>query len=154
MTAPVHLVRLGIDAQKLYGFARRSLAAGARDFDEGYAVHALFAALFDHGAAADARVAPKPFCVNGAGTRQLDVLGYASSTTTRSSSARRPSPTLSPTGSAIWTEWSPGRCRPASRRAPDSASPSASVLFAAWQSEGISARIAPKSTSSSPRAGR
>ena len=72
---PLHLVRLGVDAQKLYAFARRSRAAG-RDLDEGYAVHALFAALFDHGAAQSARVAPKPFHIASSGTRMLDVLGY------------------------------------------------------------------------------
>ncbi len=77
MTAPLHLVRLGIDAQKLYAFARRSRAA-AREFDEGYAVHALFAALFDHGAPEDARVAPKPFHIISSAGRKLEVLGYAS----------------------------------------------------------------------------
>jgi CRISPR system Cascade subunit CasE len=74
MSTPVHLVRIGVDAQKLYAFARR---ARGREFDDGYGVHALFAALFDHGATADARVAPKPFCVTGAVTRHLSVLGYA-----------------------------------------------------------------------------
>jgi len=77
MNAPVHLIRVGIDAQKLYAFAHRSRAAGGRDFDEGYGVHAVFAALFDHNAPADARVAPKPFCVSAADTRHLGVLAYA-----------------------------------------------------------------------------
>jgi CRISPR system Cascade subunit CasE len=76
MSPPLHLVRCAVDAQKLYAFARGSRAA-ARDFDEGYAVHALFAALFDHGAAEDARVAPKPFHVMDPTHRTLDVLGYA-----------------------------------------------------------------------------
>lgn len=76
MSPPLHLVRFGLDAQKLYAFARRSRAA-ARDFDEGYAVHALFAALFDHQAPEDARVAPKPFHVVDPRCRTLDVLGYA-----------------------------------------------------------------------------
>lgn len=75
MTA-LHLVRLGLDAQKLYVFARRSGAAG-RSIDDGYAVHALLAALFDHGTKdATTRVAPKPFHIASAGTRTLDVLGY------------------------------------------------------------------------------
>ena len=77
MSDTIHLVRLSLDAQKLYAFARRSRAA-ARDFDEGYAVHALLAALFDHGAAAGERVAPKPFRVMSAKGRVQDVLGYAS----------------------------------------------------------------------------
>lgn len=76
MSAPLHLVRASLDAQKLYAFARRSRAA-ARDFDEGYAVHALFTALFDHGAAEDAHVAPKPFHVVDPSHRTLTVLGYA-----------------------------------------------------------------------------
>ena len=77
MSPPLHLVRFGIDAQKLYAFARRSRAAAAGDFDDGYAVHALLAALFDHGAAEDARVAPTPFRVLEPTHRTLDVLGYA-----------------------------------------------------------------------------
>lgn len=76
MSAPLHLVRFSLDAQKLYAFARRSRAA-SRDLDEGYAVHALLAALFDHGAAENARVAPKPFHIASLGTRSIDVLGYA-----------------------------------------------------------------------------
>lgn len=76
MTPPLHLVRVRIDAPKLYAFAKRSRAA-AREFDEGYAVHALFAALFDHGAAQDARVAPKPFHVATSEGRAVEVLGYA-----------------------------------------------------------------------------
>jgi CRISPR system Cascade subunit CasE len=75
MSAPLHLVRVSVDAQKLYAFARRSRAT-AREFDEGYAVHALFAALFDHGAAEDARVAPRPFHVVDPAHRTLTVLGY------------------------------------------------------------------------------
>lgn len=76
MSVQIHLVRLALDAQKLYAFAKRSRAA-ARDYDEGYAVHALLAALFDHGAAAGERVAPKPFRIMDAKKRVLDVLGYA-----------------------------------------------------------------------------
>jgi len=76
MTPPLHLVRLRLDAQKLYAFALRSRAAG-RERDEGYAVHALLAALFDHGAAETARVAPKPFFIASSDQRTLDVLGYA-----------------------------------------------------------------------------
>lgn len=76
MSAPLHLVRLRLDAQKLYAFARRSRAT-SRDLDEGYAVHALLAALFDHGAAENARVAPKPFHIASLEGRSIDVLGYA-----------------------------------------------------------------------------
>lgn len=74
----LHLVRCTIDAQKLYAFARRSHAAGFR-FDEGYAVHAAFAALFDHGAGEGAKVAPKPFHITSfkGGARRFDVLGYS-----------------------------------------------------------------------------
>lgn len=72
---PIHLLRIPLDAQKLYAFARRS-SASASDYDEGYAVHALFAALFDHGAKSGAHVAPKPFHVKHSGQRTLDVLGY------------------------------------------------------------------------------
>lgn len=76
MSAPLHLVRLSLDAQKLYAFALRSRAAG-RDLDEGYAVHALLAALFDHGAGESARVAPKPFSIASSSQRTVEVLGYA-----------------------------------------------------------------------------
>ncbi len=76
MRAPLHLVRLSVDAQKLYAFARRS-RAGGREMDEGYAIHALLAALFDHGAAETERVAPKPFHIASSTGRLLDVLGYA-----------------------------------------------------------------------------
>lgn len=71
----LHLVRLPVDARHLYDFARRSKAL-ARDMDEGYAVHALLAALFDHGADPDARLAPKPFAVGDPQRSTLDVLGY------------------------------------------------------------------------------
>jgi CRISPR system Cascade subunit CasE len=77
MSAALHLVRCRLNTQRLYAFARRSRAANVREFDTGYAVHALFAALFDHGAPADARVAPKPFHIAEAGGHTLDVLGYA-----------------------------------------------------------------------------
>ena len=75
----LHLVRCTLDARKLYEFARRSRAAGFR-FDEGYAVHAAFAALFDHGAGEGERVAPKPFHITSfkkEAARRIDVLGYA-----------------------------------------------------------------------------
>ena len=72
----LHLVSLRLDARKLYAFARRSRAVG-RDLDEGYAVHALLAALFDHGATAPDRLAPKPFHIASSGDRVLQVLGYA-----------------------------------------------------------------------------
>lgn len=78
MTQPLHLVRLSLDARKLYAFARRSRAAGRDDIDEGYAVHAVLAALFDHKAPEKERVAPKPFHVASSGAHRLDVLGYAS----------------------------------------------------------------------------
>jgi CRISPR system Cascade subunit CasE len=77
MTSPLYLVRLSVDARKLYAFARRSRATG-HDFDEGYAVHALLAALFDHGASPETRVAPKPFRIHESTPRTVDVLGYAS----------------------------------------------------------------------------
>lgn len=76
MSPALHLVRLSIDTQKLYSFARRSKAA-SRELDEGYAVHALFAALFDHGAVDDARIAPRPFHIVSSSGRHLEVLGYA-----------------------------------------------------------------------------
>lgn len=76
MSRPLHLVRLQIDPRKLYGFAKRSGAA-ARDYDEGYAVHALLRALFDHGAPENERLAPKPFHIRSSTVRSLDVLGYA-----------------------------------------------------------------------------
>jgi CRISPR system Cascade subunit CasE len=76
MTAGLHLIRMSIDAQKLYGFARQAHLP-ARDFDEGYAVHALLAALFDHGASTEDRVAPKPFRVLDPTKRVVSVLGYA-----------------------------------------------------------------------------
>ncbi len=76
MTQDLHLVRMNIDAQALYRFARQSRLA-ARDFDEGYAVHTLLAALFDHGASPETRVAPKPFRVVDPANRIIEVLGYA-----------------------------------------------------------------------------
>ena len=75
MSAPLFLLRIGVDAQRLYSFIERS-STGRRDFDEGYAIHALFAALFDHRVAPETRVAPKPFHVGDAMKRTLDVLGY------------------------------------------------------------------------------
>lgn len=77
MSTPVHLVRMSIDAQKLHGFARSSRAT-ARAPDAGYATHALLAALFDHGASPESRVAPKPFHVVDPSQRWFDVLGYSS----------------------------------------------------------------------------
>jgi len=88
MSAGLHLVRLKVDTRKLYNFARRA-RVGSHDFDEGYAVHALLAALFDHDAGDTERFAPKPFHVasneqhdgasaNRPHTRDLQVLGYAS----------------------------------------------------------------------------
>ncbi len=75
--APLHLVRVPIDSQKLYAFSRRNRIP-ARNFDEGYAVHALMSALFDHGADQSARVAPKPFALPATPQRRFDVLGYTS----------------------------------------------------------------------------
>lgn len=72
----LHLVRIGVDARRLYAFAKHARLP-ARDFDEGYAVHALFSALFDNGAKDGERVAPKPFVVRERG-RMLEVLGYSS----------------------------------------------------------------------------
>ena len=76
MSYPLYLVRLSVDARKLYAFARRSRVAG-HELDEGYAVHALLAALFDHGAAEEEHVAPKPFRISESAPSTLDVLGYA-----------------------------------------------------------------------------
>lgn len=76
MSHTLHLVRLRLDAQKLYAFAKRSRAA-ARELDEGYAVHAALAALFDHDTSEGERVAPKPFHIAAMEGRTLDVLGYA-----------------------------------------------------------------------------
>jgi CRISPR system Cascade subunit CasE len=76
MSPPLHLVRLAVDARSLYAFARRSRAA-ARDYDVGYAMHAFLAALFDHGADEDARVAPRPFHIANPNATTLDVLGYS-----------------------------------------------------------------------------
>lgn len=78
MSASLHLARMGIDARKLYAFAQRVRATSAREFDLGYAVHALFAALFDNGAAEEARAAPKPFHILDPSASTLEVLGYAS----------------------------------------------------------------------------
>lgn len=75
--ADLHLVRLRLDAKKLYAFAR-SVRASAYHPDEGYAVHALLAALFDNGAEPPDRVAPKPFHIAASKERSIDVLGYAS----------------------------------------------------------------------------
>ncbi len=77
MMQDLHLVRMNIDSQALYRFARRSRLP-ARDFDEGYAVHALLAALFDSETNPDARVAPKPFRLVDPARRMIEVLGYAS----------------------------------------------------------------------------
>lgn len=76
MSDGLHLVRVPVDARALHEFARRSKALGRED-DEGYAVHALFAALFDHRAETADRVAPKPFYVGHTDRRVFDVLGYS-----------------------------------------------------------------------------
>lgn len=83
MTA-LHLVQLELDAARLYAFARR-MRLPTYQLDDGYAVHALLAALFDHGARESDTVAPKPFhlCVEvdadgrRVAGRRLRVLGYA-----------------------------------------------------------------------------
>lgn len=76
MTEALHLVRVPVDSRALFSFATRSGLA-TRDFDDGYAIHALFAALFDHQADAESRVAPKPFALTESSGRILEVLGYA-----------------------------------------------------------------------------
>ena len=77
MTAhPLHLVRLRLESARLYSFAKHARLP-ARDFDEGYAVHALLAALFDHRADATERLAPKPFAVRELQGRSMEVLGYS-----------------------------------------------------------------------------
>jgi CRISPR system Cascade subunit CasE len=82
---PLHLLKIPIRSDKLYAFARRARQR-VRDFDEGYAVHALFAALFDHGADAPDRIAPKPFALpepsaelaHPSASRCIEVLAYSS----------------------------------------------------------------------------
>ncbi len=130
MSAALHLVRLGLDAQKLYAFARRSRAT-SRDLDEGYAVHALFAALFDHGAAESARVAPKPFHIASLGGRTMDVLGYTA--LDHLALAERAKAFADPLawGCAISRAWRPSRCPRRSRRARASASRCARAPFVA-----------------------
>lgn len=76
----LHLIKAGVDARRLYAFAKHARLP-ARDFDQGYAVHALFSALFDHGVDASEHVAPKPFFVHDRG-RVLEVLGYTSASGT------------------------------------------------------------------------
>jgi len=73
---PLHLVRLTVDAQKLYAFSRQSRLS-TRDLDLGYAVHAVLAALFDHGTIGEVNAAPKPFHVVDPMQRRLEVLGYS-----------------------------------------------------------------------------
>lgn len=72
----LHLVKAIVDARRLYAFAKHARLP-TRDFDEGYAVHALFSALFDQGVDSRERVAPKPFVVRERG-RALEILGYSS----------------------------------------------------------------------------
>lgn len=76
MKETLHLVRVPVDSRALFSFATRSGLA-TRDFDDGYAVHALFAALFDYRADAESRVAPKPFALTDSSGRIVEVLGYA-----------------------------------------------------------------------------
>ncbi len=76
MNPDLHLVRMNVDTAALYRFARKSHLP-ARDFDDGYAVHAFMAALFDHGASPETRAAPKPFRVIDPTRRVVEVLGYA-----------------------------------------------------------------------------
>lgn len=75
MKQPLYMVQLPVDARKLYAhFACRHRAGNS--LDEGYAVHALFASLFDHGASVDNRVAPKPFHIVSSERGEIQVLGY------------------------------------------------------------------------------
>lgn len=83
----LHLVKIIVDGRRLYGFASHARLP-ARDFDEGYAVHALFSALFDHGAPPEERAAPKPFVVRERG-RALEVLGYSTCSGAELSDRRR-----------------------------------------------------------------
>ncbi|MCG8555118.1 MAG: type I-E CRISPR-associated protein Cas6/Cse3/CasE [Proteobacteria bacterium] len=76
MTRPLHLVRLWVDGARLHAFARQSRLP-LRDFDDGYAVHALFAALFDHDALGQGRLAPRPFRILDSSRRRCEVLAYA-----------------------------------------------------------------------------
>lgn len=76
MASELHLVRIPVDVRALTLFANRSKAGGRR-IDVGYAVHALFGALFDHGADEASRVAPKPFFAADVDHPTIDVLGYS-----------------------------------------------------------------------------
>lgn len=76
MAETLHLVRVSVDARGLYSFAGKSSAMGPQ-LDIGYAVHALFGALFDHGVDPSERVAPKPFTVGEDKRGVFDVHGYS-----------------------------------------------------------------------------
>jgi CRISPR system Cascade subunit CasE len=77
VNAPLHLVSCPVYEDKLFAFAARYRGARMKDFDEGYAVHALMAAVFDHGLPQPERVAPKPFRVVTKGGGWIEVLGYS-----------------------------------------------------------------------------
>lgn len=66
--ARLHMVRLGLDATRLFELGRR-LGLPLREVDPGYLVHCQLAALFGE-------LAPKPFVVSNEG-RVLSILGYA-----------------------------------------------------------------------------
>lgn len=76
MNASLHLVQIPVDAGRLHSFARKARLP-PRDLDDGYAVHALLAALFDFGADASSKVAPKPFLVGDVSRRTVAVFAYA-----------------------------------------------------------------------------
>ncbi len=73
---PLHMVRVQVDAGRLVAFAHRARVGRGDEIDEGYALHALFTALFDGRSAGWERAAPKPFAVVESGRRIIDVLGY------------------------------------------------------------------------------
>jgi CRISPR system Cascade subunit CasE len=79
MLAPYFLIRVSVDRAAMIRFARAMCIPG-EDADQGYVVHAVLAATFDHGAERDTRIAPKPFRIagqKGGESNDLDVLGYA-----------------------------------------------------------------------------
>lgn len=78
-STPLHLIQLRLDAARLFRFAKR-VGQRTHELDEGYAVHALLAGLFDHEVGEGERVAPKPFAVltQRRDSKAIQVLGYTS----------------------------------------------------------------------------
>lgn len=76
MSDQIHLVRAVLDPRGLDRFVG-GVGGPGRGVELGYAVHAYYAALFDCGAAASVRMAPKPFHANDSGGGGITVLGYS-----------------------------------------------------------------------------